>query len=485
MGWLNLKNKIDDVGVFVPNAKKDTFIDKPVECSGLFKQSLWPEPNWVVLSQRMDKESLVFMYLVYSSIRKSPRRDCGGVSKKDWASAYVSSIRFLREKFECPTEKLDSKKIESLFYDFFGYNKARPFSVKRDYPVFAAGGGSKMSLRTPFSLTKRLALLKNTLVGVDWPAVPVSKIREYAIHLRFDDGLYWAVCRLDGSRVVVLDFKGNRFDTAKDACQKISERLMRDKRTVYRPEKDLSGLRHERVVPHVTADMLLSSCGFRAVQFGNTVSQIARQRFLDNVYLSLEVLSEFFSIPMRWLGLGGVALAYGARGEPGASAHFEPDLNVINLTKKNGPSSFGHEMMHAIDYRLACSFGLKSGLLSDNAAVVGFVKDETKRAKLNALMELIDAIEQTDFFVRSHRLSDQKGGAQYWVKRSELLARGFEAVLECWMKEQKKRCDWLACGTQDVLLSKDIAPMYPYPLGEEVKSLTLAYRKFFSVLWSK
>ena len=480
-----MKNKIDDVGAFVPNAKKDTFVGKPVEHTGNLKQGLWPEPDWVALSQRIDKELLVFMFLVYSSIRKGPRQDCGGVSKQNWESAYIQSIAFLRETFESLTEKLTPTEIETSFYKFFDYDKSRPFSVKRDYPVFAAGGGSKMSLRTPFSFTRRLALLKNTLINVDWPAVDVSKIREYAINLRFDDGLYWAVCRLDGSSVVFLDFKGNRFSTAEEACHKISERLNSSKRTAYRPAKELSGIKHERVVPHITADMLLNDCGFRAVQFGNTVSQVARQRFLDNIYLSVEALAAFFEIPLRWLGLGGVALAYGARGEPGATAHFESDLNVINLTKKNGPSSFGHEMMHAIDSRLARSFGLKNGLLSNSTAQVGFVKDEKKRAKFDALLALIDTIEQSAFFERSHRLSDQKGSPQYWVKRSELLARGFEAVLECWMRQEKRRCDWLAYGTQDVVLSEDVAPMYPYPLGEEVEGLVVAYKRFFSVLWSK
>lgn len=480
-----MKNKINDVGEFVPNAKKENFSRSPVEFSDVLKKNIWPEPNWLALSKRIDKDFLVFMYVVYSSIRKSPRKDCGGVPKSSWVSAYVESVEFFKKQFESYPAVNCPKEIESLFYEHFGYIKSRSFLIGRDYRVFAAGGGGKRSLRTPFSFTVRLALLKNTLVGVDWPALDVSKIREYAVRVRFDDGLCWAVCRLDDGRVVVLGFEGNRFGTAQEASEKIGARLKREKRTIYRPEKDLSCLRHERVVPHVTADMLLKDCGFRAVQFGSTVTQVARQRFLDNIYLSVELLAEFFEIPLRWLGLGGVALAYGARGEPGASAHFEPDLNVINLTKKNGPSSFGHEMMHAIDARLGHSFGLGVGLLSDSAATVGLVKDETKRAKLDALLELIGTIEQTDFFVRSHRLSDQKGGAQYWVKRSELLARGFEAVLECWMEEERKRCDWLACGTQGVLLSEEVGPMYPYPLGEETKFLMAAYMKFFSVLWSK
>ncbi len=134
-GWVKLKNKIDDVGTFVPNAKKDTFVGKPVEHTGVLKQNLWPEPDWVSLSQRIDKELLVFMFLVYSSIRKSPRRDCGGVSKQDWESAYIKSIAFLREMFEGLTDNLTPNEIETSFYKYFDYDKSRAFSVKRDYPV--------------------------------------------------------------------------------------------------------------------------------------------------------------------------------------------------------------------------------------------------------------------------------------------------------------------------------------------------------------
>ena len=45
-------------------------------------------------------------------------------------------------------------------------------------------------------------------------------------------------------------------------------------------------------------------------------------------------------------------MAVGARGRGGigsAAAHYEPGKIVINLTKKNGAVSLGHEWWHAMD----------------------------------------------------------------------------------------------------------------------------------------
>lgn len=481
-----MKKKIDDVGVHVPYAKKD--LHQGASSTGSFdvtKKVLWPEPDWVKLSFGLPKDVLVFMFVVYGSIRFRPRHECGGVSREAWLSAYIESVKLLRCLFESCKTVDDMYLLESRFHEHFGYRKSRSFQVKRDYCVFAAGGGAKRALRTPFNLSMRMSLLRNTLANVDWPLIAASDVREYAAKIRLNGDLVWVVCRIENGSLLLLDFKGNRYDTAAEAAAVVSKRLSSRGSGVYRPSKDLSGLRNERVVPRVEAEMLLRDFGFRAVQFGNTVSQKDRQLFLDNVYLCFEVLGRLMGVPSRWLGLGGVALAYGARGQPGASAHFEPELNVINLTKRNGASSVGHEFFHAIDARLAKSMGLSSGLLSEQLSVVGFIDDEVKQSKLNALRELVGFIEQTNFYKQSLRLTEQKGGALYWSKRSELLARGFESSLELWMKEVGERCDWLAYGTIDCAQGANVALMHPYPLGDERFALLGAYRRFFGVLWSK
>ena len=50
---------------------------------------------------------------------------------------------------------------------------------------------------------------------------------------------------------------------------------------------------------------------------------------------------------------GKLAIAVGARGRAGALAHYEPGMNVINLTRNGGAGALAHEWGHFFDYEVA------------------------------------------------------------------------------------------------------------------------------------
>jgi hypothetical protein len=91
----------------------------------------------------------------------------------------------------------------------------------------------------------------------------------------------------------------------------------------------------------VTSEQFAETFGFRGGQFGKWVNQGEgrkdRQGMLNQAYDALMDLADIVGIPPRAVSLNGtLGLAFGARGSGTASAHYEPDTLVINLTKTRG-----------------------------------------------------------------------------------------------------------------------------------------------------
>lgn len=101
----------------------------------------------------------------------------------------------------------------------------------------------------------------------------------------------------------------------------------------------------------VTPEKFQETFGFRGVEFGEWVENKNRQENLNQAYDALMDMSEVLNLPPRALSLNGsLGLAFGSRGIGGKNAplaHYEPIKVVINLTKKNGSGSLGHEWFHS------------------------------------------------------------------------------------------------------------------------------------------
>jgi hypothetical protein len=116
----------------------------------------------------------------------------------------------------------------------------------------------------------------------------------------------------------------------------------------------------------------------RGAQIGNWVTQKERPALVKKNYDAITSLTDTLHITPSLFGLGSplkpenasdnddtsamvedayngkqaLGVAFGARGRSSASAHFEPSLFIINLTRKKGAGSLAHEWMHALDFRL-------------------------------------------------------------------------------------------------------------------------------------
>lgn len=96
---------------------------------------------------------------------------------------------------------------------------------------------------------------------------------------------------------------------------------------------------------------------FRGGEFGKWQMNQDGQTSLNHAYDGLHDLADIIGLPPRAMSLNGkLAIGFGSRGTGGkhsAKAHYEPDKEVINLTKMKGAGSLAHEWFHALDHYMA------------------------------------------------------------------------------------------------------------------------------------
>lgn len=103
----------------------------------------------------------------------------------------------------------------------------------------------------------------------------------------------------------------------------------------------------------IMPDDFQETFGFRGGEFGTWLSQKDREQSLAWAHASFLDLAKVLGIAPSDIASKNLAFAFGARGHGGkraACAHYEPDRNVINLTKINGAGSVAHEWGHYLDY---------------------------------------------------------------------------------------------------------------------------------------
>ena len=228
----------------------------------------------------------------------------------------------------------------------------------------------------------------------------------------------------------------------------------------------------------ITTNELLDTFGFRAIEFGNYVSQKERQSFLNNIYDSLMDMSKILGISPKGLSLGGkLAIAYGARGKSAASGHYEPYKNVINVTKTSGNGVFAHEWMHALDYYFS-NFNPENIYSSAPHATSGEYKSDIRGEVKSSFDNLMSVIKASDYYKRSVALNE------YYSSDTELAARALQDYIIRKLEER---------GQVNDFLSNHITPeewsgsekTYPFPSGKEVETIGEAFNNLFDTIDEK
>lgn len=191
-------------------------------------------------------------------------------------------------------------------------------------------------------------------------------------------------------------------------------------RTLKKARRSLTA--HSESTPsNVDIDKIKAKYNIKGFEFGNWLSNEDRVDYMIAVDTALSTLSKIMH--SKNLGMSGLlGIAFGARGRGGAAAHYEPHLNMINLTKKHGDQSLAHEYGHAIDYNFGrfVDQSPESSALSGGWRTARVSKDPAGGPIRKTVNQIVDMIMASDSY---DRISDY---GDYWHRRTEVFARWFE-----------------------------------------------------------
>lgn len=286
----------------------------------------------------------------------------------------------------------------------------------------------------------------------------------------------------------------------------------------------------------VTPEQFLEAFGFRGVEFGNWVKQGAggreRQGMLNDAYDAFMDLAGILNIPPKALSLEGkLGIGFGSRGSGKASAHYEPDLVVINMTKTKGAGTLAHEWFHALDNyfarRRAEQPGSGIAMTDRETAYITYrperlwvnkkhpsmrmTRSELSRYQTNhpgaplyqesnwepdakhpngvrpqvekAFAELVATLNASPMLQRA-KVIDGKTSDGYWSRIIERGARSFETYVIARLADQGFRNDYLANVQTLEQFSRDPG-RYPYLTPDEQGPVNEAFDKLFATLETK
>ncbi|MEX2964740.1 LPD1 domain-containing protein, partial [Microbulbifer sp. TYP-18] len=267
------------------------------------------------------------------------------LDKSDWSrigrvSYHPETHSYTRDGKQTPSRAMLSVEIDGHHESFYG-DKAR-IPAKS---LFA-------------QVVKRLQSAAKEPSRQDLDRFEVRGRKDYAAIVRKGDKEYRPLKTFTGDKAGAdaLKFKRANIPVLNAEWEKVKARDNVGKRDVRLLEMaPRVGAEHRVGDEDVEPQAFMDTFGFRGVEFGNWVRQGAdgreRQGLLNQAYDALMDLAAILDVPPLALSLnGGLGLAFGSRGKGSASAHFEPNTFVINLTKTKGAGTLAHEWFHALDY---------------------------------------------------------------------------------------------------------------------------------------
>lgn len=213
-------------------------------------------------------------------------------------------------------------------------------------------------------------------------------------------------------------------------------------------------------------DAIMNSFNFRGLQYGNSVTDDERAHHVQKIAESFVDLADVTGFPDSAIGLEGtLGIAVGARGKGGAMAHFEPDLKVINLTRKKGVGTLAHEWGHALDNYLAKGTGFSSER-------PGTLDAEVRQA----MRDLKIGWQSTGYEAQVREaIKDMKEqglavNEDYWLRGTEMLARTFESYVQHKLRVNGRENTYLSAPTGSPLWPTDEQAAKMAPLFDDLMS---------------
>ncbi len=216
-------------------------------------------------------------------------------------------------------------------------------------------------------------------------------------------------------------------------------------------------------------DLVIKQFDLKGLEYGNWLTQEDRYNYLMAVQIALFDLSKITGI--KKIGLWKlVGISFGARGVSNFLAHFEPDSNMINITRfheakketvfgmpvygdkttdmvkaelfetSGGIGSLAHEYGHALDYVFGGyveadpSGNYRSLTNGRSTAIIPTLgRTGTMRHMANTLIYSLiyaKADQYTVFYAKLRKAVNEKKLSEYWVRHNEMFARAFESYIQ-------------------------------------------------------
>lgn len=543
------KQQISDFGEKIGGARKDVWAsfkdnmtripDAEIAAEPLSKS--WPEPNYqALLDNGADSWGVAFMHAARDEIPAKPRQS---YKVKRWAEQVkmlrstatrladgtlsVENARFLLSEFASKSRGMSDVAGRIELYQLVGHSKSLA-GVRIAHGEYGLHSGieynppksiwtvEKKAAATAFSNWPReLAIgdtraeaLQNFKDKFDSLEITPKASKEVSFDIYSTHGENgYRIGKKIGRNIMPL---AGPFNTVKDAREyrtnnqdELAEKLEKAKE-IPRERRDTNEPRvgeDMRAGQDVTPQMFGDSFGFRGVEFGNWVEQGKRQRDLNDAYDALMDMAAILGVPPKALSLNGeLGLAFGARGTGGvrpAAANYEHDKVVVNLTKKEGAGSLGHEWWHALDNYFSRMRQKGGGHMTESLDVSlasrasPYVHSGAVRKEMvEAFGEVMKAIKSTALKARSSRL-DAKRSKEYWTTGNEMSARAYESYLISKLQDQGASNDYLANIVDEATwkaaekLGFELDESYPYPTAGEVPAIRAAFDNFFRVVETK
>lgn len=500
--------RIEDFGEKILGARKDMWgkyraamtSELPADVRSITLSQYFPEPNYeAAIAKGITTEQLAIVKALRDSLPVKPQRPARAAQ---WVEGLKAARETANQVLQNPdTVNLFKQSAEAdaihnrvAFYLELGYpafTKAKDYTLRSsDYLMY---GGTRFNTPTTIyelehgykrvagsqNRAEMVALARKMLAQSAAPAKAPTKLDVYQ---RRDTGEI-----IIGKKIATgkfIDLKGG-FERVKDAFDFLTknqahlEALLAEKRKIYPVRRDTNaprvGKEYRPAGTVITPERFSQEFGFRGVQFGNWVEQERRAQDLNNAYDALLDMADIIRIPARAVSLDGtLGLAFGARGKANELAHYERGQVVINLNKKNGAGSLGHEWWHALDNYFSRQDG-QNEMTSENPKANSALRPEMKEAYQGVLTAIMDT-----FYGRSKNL-DALRSKPYWSTRPEMTARAFESYLIYKAKQEGHSNDYLAnvVNPEAYLGGKE---HFPYPTDTEMPAIAAAFDRFFNTL---
>lgn len=189
----------------------------------------------------------------------------------------------------------------------------------------------------------------------------------------------------------------------------------------------------------IKTENIVKDWGYKSVQFGQSLNDADSRKSVKNYLEAMSDISDILNLDVKKINSeGGLSIAFAARGGGKASAHYEPDYKIINVTKSKGDGSVSHEWAHYLDHLIG-DISSRAGFATHSKA-----KLEKVEEKLRSIMNKFNYTGITTFEVAIPNAKMSKTQERYIKRHTEKIdanikESGIEETLKKYIQENTSR----------------------------------------------